>query len=89
MFEDELINKHAARAEVLRTFYGGAGALWRKFVQHGSTQLSRKAVEKWFERGKIPHARFDFIMKVIEIEKENRRFVQHLQEYGYVPEDVI
>jgi len=89
MFEDELINKHAARAEVLKTFYGGIGGLWRKMTEHGVSDLSRKAVEKWFERDKVPNARFFYILKIIEIEQEEQRFLNHLQEYGYVKQDII
>lgn len=87
--ESELINIHAARAEVIRGYYGGISGLWRKLQEHGAVRLPRKTVEKWFERDRVPESRFLFILKIIENEDDEDRFFQHLMEYGYVPKDII
>lgn len=80
---------HKRRLDVLKSYYGGITGVWHAFQDAGYVEMSRKAVEKWFERGRLPDDKFKVMVMVITQGNKTDEFFEHVAKMGITPEDLF
>lgn len=85
---DDKRDIHRRRLEAIKSFYGGITGVWRAYQYAGYVFLTRKAVEKWFERGRLPDDKFKVMIMYIIQENKNDEFYEHIAKIGITPEDI-
>lgn len=86
---DDKRHIHKRRLEAIKSFFGGITGVHRAYVFSGYLGLKRKAVEKWFERGRLPDDKFKVMIMYIIQEGKNDEFYEHIAKIGIKPEDIF
>src|SRR3954469_2897534 len=83
------MNTDKLRLDVIKSFFGGITGVWHAFQEAGYIEMSRKAVEKWYERSVLPPDKFKVIMMTITSQNKTEDFFHHAAKMGITPEDLL
>ena len=85
----DLPAKRQRRLDAVKSYFGGITGVWHAFQECGYVGMTRKAVEKWYERHQMPDDKFKVIMMFIVQNGHSDKFFQHVAKIGIMPEDLL